>query len=84
MVPKPPLPPLAHLDPIKSSTTTKQTIPAQKMAAVPRVIKKSKLPSHTKLKQRANSTIKVMPVARSRINRLLHIYNKQTGKKETL
>ena len=60
------------------------TNPPQISAAVPRVRTKSRIPAHTKLKQRASSTIRVIPVARSIINRLLHIYNKQTGKKETL
>ena len=57
---------------------------AQQLAPHPRVVAKTKTHPHTKVKQNANKTVMVRPHARSFINRLLHIYNKQTGKKETL
>ena len=39
---------------------------------------------HAKLKQRANQAIAHRPKSQRIINRLLNIYNKTTGKKETL
>ena len=90
LVPKPPLPPPQPvlLQP-KSNLPVDCNPPSPKSfapqpAPLPRVIPKTNLHPHTKLKRRANSAVTVRPFARSFLNRLLHIYNKQTGKKETL
>ena len=65
LVQKPPLPPLVSISPdripIHNTTNKSSAI----VAAVPRLVPKSKLPQHTKLKQRANSTAKAQPIARS-------------------
>ena len=96
MIPKPPLPiprPVI-LQPPKSTLPPNSIHPSNSHVAshpiplprvpLPRVIQKTKLHPHSNLKRRANSTVTVRPFARSFINRLLHIYNKTTGKKETL
>ena len=90
MIPKPPLPPPVPLPPEQIWSKTHSSSPSvtvPKVANVPRVEKISKMTPptnqhpHTILKNRANSQVQVQPAARSLIKRLLHIYNKQTGKK---
>ena len=49
-----------------------------------RVVPKTSKYPHTNLQQTANNSIQVQPTTKSVIQRLLHIYNKKTGKKETL
>ena len=90
LISKPPLPPKlsVHLPHFPEVINYKQNLHvsrnAQQPAPPPRVVAKTKPHPHTKLKQNANKTVMVRPYTRSFIIRLLHIYNKQTGKKETL
>ncbi len=89
MAPKPPsVQPLVIKPPLDPAPPPKALLvsPAAPRPALPRVKKRfrSKMHPHTRLKRRACLPVVVQPYARSIINRLLHIYNKQTGKKETL
>ena len=76
--------PPAHVPRVPQSSSVRQPSPSPPVVQVPRVIPKSRRHAHSVLKQRANSTIQVRPIAQSLLKRLLHIYNKITGKKETL
>ena len=88
MIPKPPLPPSVPLTPehicSKAPTTpsSSPSVTVPSVAKVSRVIPPTKQHLHTVLKHRANSQVQVQPAANSLIKRLLHIYNKQTGKKK--
>ena len=65
-------------------------LPSPKVPSFPPNVHPFKSPStikphpHTILKQRANNSVSLSSSTSKIINRLLHIYNKTTGKKETL
>ena len=84
MMPKPPLPPPIPISPNIKKATTHKIPPPQHPTPVPRVVLTMSRHPHTILKQKANSHIQVQPIAKTLIQRLLYIYNKQTGKKEFL
>ena len=84
VTPKPPLPPP---QPVLLPQQVMSTLPTKKIyhaPKLPRVIPKSKRHPHSILLRRANQQPSVTPIATSILKRLLHIYNKTTGKKETL